>query len=116
MIETILTLFLTADLGNAVIPAPKVQIVAVAKATAVQAWLAQPRNVGSCPCSGVGGCHCQPHSLCAGGGCASHNPLLGAKAEVAAPVVTFPVNQACPNGQCPVGRQPVFPRLFGGRR
>lgn len=44
---------------------------------AVARYLAQPLNVGRCPCGATGqGCHCQPHSLCKSGQCANHNPLL----------------------------------------
>lgn len=46
----------------------------------VQAWLRLPANVGSCPCKATGGCHCRPHSECARGNCAAHNPLLNAQA------------------------------------
>lgn len=47
-----------------------------AKELAIEKWMTQPLNVGSCPCGRTGGCHCLPHDLCRGGQCQNHNPLL----------------------------------------
>jgi hypothetical protein len=69
---------------------------------AVSQFLSQPLNVGRCPCGATGqGCHCQPHSLCAGGQCGNHNPLLRPKPVQAAqpqqpayvPQYSFPSSQ-----------------------
>jgi hypothetical protein len=47
-----------------------------AKAAKLAAWNSHPLNLGSCPCSKIGGCRCDPHSDCAAGKCAQHNPNL----------------------------------------
>lgn len=78
-------------------------------------WMRQPLNVGNCPCAGTGGCRCLPHSLCADGQCANHNPLLQVQFQ-----------QNCPGGVCPAPESGAFAssvpsassapgRLFHGR-
>lgn len=81
---------------------------------AIQTYLAQPLNRGSCPCGATGfGCHCNPASLCGKEPCAWHNPILAgqgagiARSSVVAgqskdgPLPVLPSFQSCPPGGCP---------------
>lgn len=54
-------------------------------------WLSQPLNVGRCPCGPTGGCRCNPHSDCAAGKCATHNPYLIRPTAPPMKPVTVPV-------------------------
>ncbi len=50
---------------------------AVSRAIAINKYLSQPLNHGSCPCGKTGqGCHCIPASACGREPCSLHNPLL----------------------------------------
>jgi hypothetical protein len=123
-----------AELGNSgAFPAPKVAPRAnqtPQRPNAVQAYLAQPLNVGRCPCGATGfGCHCLPASACGREPCELHSPILAAQKQAtkavqlptfssqAQPVTILPTSaQSCPPGGCPQsqasGRAPLIPRLF----
>jgi len=95
------------------------------QSAAVAAYLAQPRNVGRCPCGATGyGCHCSPSSICGREPCNLHNPLLSGPrsstaetATIQAPVTVLqpnwaPVVDRCPLGGCPQSQAPGRVRLF----